>query len=141
MEDYDARMLSPQTPEQLRLRLARAVGDEGMKPAEAVRLYKVARTAVSKWCRAYRERGTKGLKARKQARPSRSQMPGHEAATTVTLIQDRCPDQLKLGFALWTRRAVQERVGERFDRHLSRSTVGRCLKHWGFTPQKPLRRA
>jgi hypothetical protein len=48
---------------------------------------------------------------------------------------------LKLGFALWTRRTVQERVGERFDRRLSLSTAGRYLKHWGFTPQKPLRRA
>jgi len=47
MEDYDARMLSPETQEQLRLRLARAVGDEGIKPAGAVRLYKVSRTAVS----------------------------------------------------------------------------------------------
>jgi len=84
---------------------------------------------------------TAAFKARKQGRSSRSQMPGHEAATTVKLIQDRCPNQLKLGFALWTRRPIQELVGERFDRHLSLSTAGRCLKHWGFTPQKPLRRA
>lgn len=141
MEAYDARMLLPQTQEQLRLRVARAVVDEGMKPAEAVRHYKVSRTAVYQWCKTYRERGAKGLKAKKQGRPSRSQMPGHEAATTVKLIQDRCPDQLKLGFALWTRGAVQELIAERFGRHLSLSTVGRYLKHWGFTPQKPLRRA
>lgn len=141
MEDYDARMLSPKTQEQVRLRVARAVVDDGMKPTEAVRVYKVSRTAIYQWCNTYRRQGTKGLKAQKQGRPSRSQLAGHEAATTVKLIQDRCPDQLKLGFALWTRGAVQKLIAERFGLHLSVWTIGRYLKHWGFTPQKPLRRA
>lgn len=141
MKDSDARLLSPETQEQLRLRVARAVVDEGMKPSEAARLYRVSRTAVYHWCNSYQRQGAKGLKAKKRGRPRRSQLAGHEAATTVKLIQDRCPDQLKLGFALWTREAVQHLIAERFDRHMSVWTVGRYLKHWGFTPQKPLRRA
>lgn len=141
MNDYDARMLSPQAQEQLRLRVARSVVEDGLKPAEAVRLYKVSRTSVFKWCKAYRQRGDKALKARKRGRPPRSRLAGHEAATAVKLIQDRCPDQLKLDFALWTREAVQTLLAKRFDQHVSVWTAGRYLAKWGFTPQKPLRRA
>ena len=141
MRDYDARMLSPEAQEQLRVRVARSVVDDGLKPAEAVRLYKISRTSVYEWCKAYRRRGDKALAARKRGRPARSRLAGHGAATAVKLIQDRCPDQLKLGFALWTREAVQTLLAERFDQHVSVWTAGRYLAKWGFTPQKPLRRA
>jgi transposase len=65
----------------------------------------------------------------------------HLAATIVRLIRDRCPDQLKLPFALWTRDAVRQLIKIRFGISVSVWTVGRYLKRWGFTPQKPLRRA
>jgi transposase len=57
------------------------------------------------------------------------------------LITDRCPDQLKLPFVLWTREAVGELLARRFGVRVSVWTVGRYLRHWGFTPQKPVRRA
>ena len=66
---------------------------------------------------------------------------GWQAATTVRLIYNHCPDQLELPFVLWTREAVQSLLATRFDIHVSVWTVGRYLKRWGFTPQKPLRRA
>jgi transposase len=68
-------------------------------------------------------------------------LAGHQAATTVRLIADRCPDQLKLPFALWTREAVAQLIADRYDIQVSVWTAGRYLKKWGFTPQKPLRRA
>jgi transposase len=65
----------------------------------------------------------------------------HQAATVVCLITDRCPDQLKMPFVLWTREAVRDIIARRFKIHLSVWTVGRYLQRWGFTPQKPIRRA
>jgi len=59
----------------------------------------------------------------------------------VRLICHRCPDQLGLPFALWTREAVGQLLAQRFGLHVSVWTVGCYLKQWGFTPQKPLRRA
>src|SRR5207245_2170089 len=64
-----------------------------------------------------------------------------QAATTVRLILSRCPDQLRLPFALWTREAVQQLLARRFGVHVSVWTVGRYLRAWGLTPQKPVRRA
>jgi hypothetical protein len=59
----------------------------------------------------------------------------------VRLITDRCPDQLKLLYSLWTREAVQALIKRRFGVAVSVWTVGRYLKRWGLTPQKPVRRA
>ena len=59
----------------------------------------------------------------------------------VRLITDRCPDQVKLPFVLWTREAVRDLIARRCGVRLSVWTVGRYLRRWGFTPQKPLRRA
>lgn len=81
------------------------------------------------------------MKARRRGPKGGLVLAGHQAATVVRLIEDRCPDQLRLPFALWTREAVGELIHERYGIELSVWTVGRYLRHWGFTPQKPVRRA
>jgi len=54
---------------------------------------------------------------------------------------DKCPDQLKLPFALWKRNAVREFIRQRFNVKMSLQTVSDYLKLWGFTPKKAIRRA
>jgi transposase len=139
--NYDTRMLNPQAKEALRLRVAHAVVDDGMSQAEAVRVFHVGRTSVHNWTKAYCEGGERALRTKRMGRPKRSTLPGHQAAAVVNHITDRTPDQLKLPFVLWTREAVQQLIGDRFGLHVSLSTVGRWLRRWGFTPQKPVRRA
>ena len=53
------------------------------------------------------------------------------------MIVDKMPDQHKLSFALWTRKAVQELIEREFGLKLGINTVGDYLRSWGFTPQKP----
>ena len=60
---------------------------------------------------------------------------------TVRIITKGCPDQLGFPFALWTREAVGAVLQRRFGVVVSVWTVGRYLQDWGFTPQKPVRRA
>ncbi len=85
--------------------------------------------------------GRRALKARRRGRPPVSRLAPHEAATTVRYIVSGCPEQLLLPFALWTREAVQELLLRKFDLQVSVWTVGRYLRAWGLTPQKPVRRA
>jgi transposase len=141
MNTTDARSLSAETQEDLRRRVVRAVLEQGMSQAQAVRTFGVSKTAVHGWIKSYRARGERALAARRRGRPKSSSLEGHQAGTTVRLITDRCPDQLKLPFALWTRQAVAELIEQRWGLRLSVWTIGRYLKKWGFTPQKPLRRA
>ena len=141
MSIQDARVLSPEAQEDLRCRVVRAVEEHGISQAEAVRTFGVSRTAVHNWRKAYRTGGKAALKSKRRGRPRRSRLAGHQAATTVRIVQDGCPDQMKMPFALWTRDAVRELIADRCGIKLSVWTVGRLLKKWGFTPQKPLRRA
>lgn len=137
----DARHLSPEAQEDLRRRVVHAVVDEGMKQVEAARVFGVGRSSIHNWLRAYEADGDAALKAKKRGPKRSSRLKGHQAATVVRLIEQRDPEQLQLPFALWTREAVGQLIARRFGIELSVWTVGRCLKRWGFTPQKPLRRA
>ena len=140
MTTTDARTLPAAAQEALRRRTVKAVRD-GMTHAEAARVFGVARPTVTKWVSQYGAGGTRALKAKHRGRPSGPQLAPHEAALTVRLITGRCPDQLRLPFALWTREAVQQLLAERFGLTVSVWTVGRYLARWGLTPQQPLRRA
>lgn len=57
------------------------------------------------------------------------------------LITDKAPDQLKLDYVLWTRKAVMELIKQETGIDMPIRTVGEYLKRWGFTPQKPMKRA
>jgi len=56
-------------------------------------------------------------------------------------IIDKRPEQLKLDFYLWSRSAVGQLIAQECGLTLSERTVGKYLKRWGFTPQKPIKKA
>nr|WP_246167867.1 IS630 family transposase [Thermosulfurimonas marina] len=87
------------------------------------------------------KKAKKPLLAKPRGRPKGGKLKGWQAALICNLIRDRCPDQMKLPFALWTREAVGQLIERKFGIKLSVWTVGRYLRRWGFTPQKPLKRA
>lgn len=141
MKTTDVRKLTPEAQEAIRMKAVQAVIG-GMKQVEAAPVFGVTRQAVGLWVKAYRARGTKGLKARKEGRPSGSgKLKGWQAACIVKLITDREPRQLKMPFYLWTQKAVGHLIRQRYGISLSRWQVGRYLKKWGMTPQKPVRKA
>lgn len=57
------------------------------------------------------------------------------------IICDKRPEQLKMDFALWSRAAVMQLIERECKRTLSIRAVGNYLKRWGFTPQKPIKKA
>jgi len=144
MKQKDARSLTTEAKEAkeaIRLRAVEAV-NKGMKQTEAATHFGVARPTVSRWIKESREKGSHALKAKPQGRPPGSnRLQGWQSAWVVRKVMDRTPDQLKMPFALWTRQAVAELIADQFHVHISQTTAGRWLKHWGLTPQKPVRRA
>ena len=140
MKTNDARKLKPDAQEALRKRTVAAVRN-GTSISEASRVFGVSRSAIYQWLERVAEGGNKALNARKRGRRSGGQLAPWQLGQVARSITDRCPDQLKLPFALWTREAVQQLIAARFGVPLSVWTVGRYLRKMGFTPQKPLRRA
>jgi transposase len=126
----------------LRQRVVSAVEEQGVKAVDAMRIFGVGRTALFRWLKSYRSGGIGSLVPGRRGRTKgHTKLKPHQAATIVRLIEERCPDQLKLPFALWTREAVRELIHRRTGLSLSVSTVGRLLRGWGFTPQNPVCRA
>jgi transposase len=100
-------------------------------------------TGVFDICKRFAERGPAGLKSQR-----RGPAPGHgclltaeQEAEVQALIRQQMPDALGLDFALWSRAAVQALVWQRFGVGVAVRTMGSYLARWGYTPQKPLRRA
>jgi len=140
MKIQDARSLPAAAQEDLRRRVVKAVFN-GMSQTEAAGVFGVARGTINRWVGLKRRGGLRALRAKKRGRPRSPRLAPHAAALVVRMIVSRCPDQLRLPFALWTRKAVQQLLRERFGLRVSVWTVGRYLKRWDLTPQKPLRRA
>jgi transposase len=139
---FDARSLSPRDQEDLRRKVVHAVVVEKMSKSAAARVHKVSRFSVVGWVQEYESGGVNALKARKRGRPKEpSLLKPFQCAAIVRLISNNSPDQLRLDFMLWTREAVIELIHKRCGVRVSFSTVGRLLKRWGLTPQKPIRRA
>jgi transposase len=140
MKTIDARSLPSVAQADLRKKAVNAVL-RGAKQMEVARLFGVTRQSVGKWVKAYKEGGRKRLESQRRGRPKGGSLLPWQAAQIAKTVIDRPPEQLKLPFVLWTREAVSQLIEQRFGIRLSVWTVGRYLNRWGFTPQKPVRRA
>lgn len=137
----DARHLDAATQAHLRRLVVLAVRD-GMKQTEAAKKYRVSLRAVNKWAALDRVGGLKALKPKRRGRPAGGgRLNAKQAVRIRSLVIGKLPDQLKLPFYLWTRAAVAELMVREYGLRVSLTTVGRYLKAWGMSPQKPVRRA
>lgn len=96
---------------------------------------------VHKIWKRYRQGGVSKIAKRKRGVRGGKKINGIQAAEVRRLIRDRLPDQLKLPYGLWTREAVGQLIVNKYGIELSRWQIGRYLKAWGYTPQKPISKA
>ena len=108
---------------------------------QAAEIFGITERSINRiWAR-YKESGKRGLTNKKRGVKEGKKINGKQAAEVRRLIKDKLPDQLKLPFGLWTREAVSELIRRLYGIELSRWQVGRYLKSWGYTPQKPISKA
>src|ERR687890_2071345 len=101
------------------------------------------RRFVGQWVKAAAQSGAAAL-----AGGRRGRRPGEQKALSAaqeeglrSLIVRGCPDRFGLSFALWTRQAVRALIARESGVWLALPVVGRYLRAWGFTAQRPMRRA
>lgn len=141
MPKRDARHLSPSQLDELRSR-AIALWQAGWSRRAIAILLEVHYNSVGRWVAAFQMEGPGAILSAKRGRKaggSRSLSPAQERRVQK-MITDKTPDQFKMPFALWTRRAVSELVEESFGIPLPERTCGEYLRRWGFTAQRPARR-
>ena len=137
----DGRKMSPEAKEIIRIRAMEAF-DRGMKINAIATAFGVSRQAVSKWKRAYLDSGLEALRMSKPPGRTRGgKLQPWQCAAICNIIRDNTPEQLKMPFYLWTCDSVKELIETRFGIAYSLVQVSRFLKKWGFTWQKPTRKA
>jgi transposase len=143
MRQKDFRGIGRDTQEALRARAVFLVRVVHKSQAEAAEAVGVSRQTVNQWIKRHTKAGERGLLdgRRISARKGKGKLTAVEAVRVQLWIRDKCPDQLKLPYVLWTAGIVQELIRRRMGKHLALSTVQLYLKRWNFTPQKPLKRA
>jgi transposase len=142
MSTRDARKLGSDAQCELRRR-AVALRQKGLKHGEIAELLDVSESAVRKWWTLYRRGGSQALRLGQRGRPSGAcrSLDKEQERRVKRMIVDKTPEQLKMPFALWTRQAVQELIERTYGVKMPIRSVGNYLSRWGFTPQRPCKRA
>ena len=142
MDKIDSRTL-PVAALNERRRRAVKMRLHGVSLKEAAAQGEMSRTTVIAAVKAYRAGGWRAVDVERPGRPEGSGriLTAEQEREVQQLIRDRTPDQVKMPYALWSRTEVGELIEQRYGIRLAVRTVGLYLSRWGFTPQKPLRRA
>jgi len=140
IEFNDARSFSPEHQEDIRKKAVHAI-QKGMTQTAVAELFCVTRQAVGKWIKAYREGGVSALYAKTQGHPPGELLSEEQKQEIFDTIIQTTPDQNGLPYMLWTRGAVAELIWQRFGLRRAPQTIGGYLRQWGFSSQKPARRA
>lgn len=142
MKHRDARKLKSAAQEELRQRAIK-LSEAGYAQGKVGELLEVHRSTVNRWVGVAKKKGIKALASKKRGPKfgGRSQLTPEQQKVIRRLLIDRTPEQLKLPFALWTREAVADLIATKVGKRLDVREVGRFLRKWGFTPQRPAKRA
>jgi transposase len=142
MQATDMRSLSRDARHERRVQVIR-LRERGYSYEDIAQQTGLSRTGVFDICKRWRRLGDKGLRDAPGGRPA-----GEGRALDLTqelllreLIACKTPEELQLPWALWTRAAVGQLIGQYCAVALSVRAVGLYLARWGFTPQKPLTQA
>jgi len=143
MEKIDARKLPREAQEEMRRQAMRLREELHLTWSEIARVVGVNIGTVLRWSNRYAMQGLRGLKS---AQRGRRHLSGRTLSTAQewqlrSIIVGANPKQMQLSFALWNRRAVMELIKQLFDIDMPIRTVGEYLLRWGYTPQRPVKRA
>lgn len=142
MERIDARTLNQEAQYQIRRHVVK-LRKRGMKYKDIGEVVGITKTYACTIFKRYERKGAGAIiKGQRGRRPGEQLTLQEEQATAIQkMITDKTPDQLKMPFALWTRQAVQQLIKHQYKIAMPIRTVGEYLKRWGFTAQKPAKRA
>ena len=142
MEKTDARKLSLENLELLRNQAIRLL-KQGRKQVEVAGIIGVRSATISDWWRLYMTGGKKALKLQHPGpvKGTNGILSAEQEKEIQRLIIDKTPDQLKLPFVLWDRKAIVALIRHQYDIVIAIRTVGKYLNRWHFSPQRPIKRA
>jgi len=142
MEKIDIRQLSDRERALLRKQVIR-LRKQGKGNKEVSELLGLSVHNTSRWWQWHQREGDAMLAVPKRGRKygEKRHLTAEQEKQIRKMIVDHFPDQLKLQFALWDRQSVRQLIKLQFGFEMPIRTVGEYLSRWGYTPQKPIRKA
>lgn len=142
MKKTDFRTLSADVKFNIRKR-AISLKKNGKTQKDISEIFGVRECTVGDWVKSYNTNGYKGLRDKKRGVKSEDcqLLSPLQENQIQNMILDKMPDQLKLNYGLWTRKAVKELIEREFKIVLAINTTGDYLRKWGYSPQKPKKKA
>lgn len=142
MSQCDARHASPEVQEYLRQQGIH-LRKQGKTFTQIAEFLGVNRNTASSWWHDYQRNGETALfqKVRGRKVGQGRQLTPNQESEIQTLILENFPEDIGIDSALWTRRAVQTLSEQHYGLRIPLRSLGDYLKRWGYTPQKPLKRA
>ena len=138
----DGRRESNEVLDALRLRAVHARAS-GYAVADIAAILGVRAETVSRWCSRYERGGQEALPGARTGRPMGSGrlLDTEQEQGLQQAIETKTPEEFQIASALWTRPAVRDLIRQQLGLRLPIRTVGEYLRRWGYTPQKPVRKA
>ena len=142
MNTTDARKLNQQAQYELRKQVVR-LREKGLSNKAISEIVGLSECHISTIWKKFQRGGLDAIKpgVRGRRHGEQRELNAAQEAGIKKLLVDKTPDQMKLAFALWTRDAVRLAIKQIYGIELPLRTITDYLKRWGFTPQKPTKRA
>ena len=138
----NAVRLSPEEQYQIRKSIIR-LSKKGKSNEEIAEILDVSLRHVQNTKKTYADGGIAAIKPKTRGRRTgekRTLSPEQEWAIKKIII-DKHPEQLKLPGCMWTRENIRDLIKQKYKITMPLSTLGYYLGRWGFSVQRPAKRA
>ena len=138
----DALNIGSKGQHDLRKTIIRMLKD-GKKGSEIAKDLGVSVGHVSNVKKLYEAGGASALKPKQRGRPAgKNKVLSPEQEKEIQkIIVDKTPEQMRFKECMWTRNNIRQLIKEKYDIDIKLSTLGYYLARWGFTVQRPVKRA
>jgi transposase len=138
----NAKKLSPVEQYQIRKSIIR-VYKQGKKSKEIAEILDVSLRHVQSVIKMYKDGGIAAINLHMRGRRTggnRTLTPEQEREIQKIIV-DKTPDQLRFKECMWTRNNIRDFINQQYKVELPLSTLGYYLARWGFSVQRPVKRA
>ena len=138
----NAVKLSPEEQYQIRKSIIR-LSKKGKTNGEIAEILDVSERHVRSVKKQYSEGGLEALKPQKRGRSNGEKriLTPEQEKEIQRIIVDNDPMQLKFKDCMWTRKNISELIYQKYKIRMKLSTLGYYLQRWGFSVQRPVKRA
>lgn len=138
----NAQKVGTETQYEIRKTIVRMLKN-GIKGKEIAKILGVSEGHVSNVKKAYKQNGINGIKPKPMGRKKGEKriLNPNQEKEIIKLITENDPMQLKFKECMWTRNNIRQLIKNRYGIDIKLSTLGYYLARWGFTVQRPVKRA